>query len=371
MKNNQKCNAAALKHFIVAAVVFILPTLMLTPKSSAQIVTVLKGASCSDGPVTLNATDVPLLGARCDSAGVCAPSNRFAGIEVIIVSQFTCDSTPVDNFAFSNAKVGGGITANVVATSVFFKRTVGTGFGTADCVTGESGPSFVNHPEGCSALPPPPPCGSACLPDPCLDSITVAPSEDITSTGGGGDSPDCSPIIIDTKGQGFHLTSAADGVLFDIAGTGNPIRIGWTAAGSGNAFLALPDSGGVVTNGKQLFGNFTPQPASSRPNGFLALAVYDNADHGGNNDGVIDQKDQVFASLRLWIDDNHDGVCQPEELHKLADLGVLSIDLTYSLSHRVDQFGNVFRYRADINPGISGKSSSVDRKAFDVFFTAK
>ncbi|HET9183312.1 MAG TPA: hypothetical protein VFP59_14335 [Candidatus Angelobacter sp.] len=362
MKNNCKFKADALKRSIIATLIFSLPMLMLTRKSSAQIVSVLKGASCSDGPVTLNATDVPLLGARCDSAGVCGPSNPFSGIEIIIVSQFTCDSTPVDNFAFSNAKVGAGITANAVATSVFFKRTVGTGFGTADCVSGESGPSFVNDPEGCSPPPPPPP-----PPDP-----TDCPSDN------GDPQPICftdcscpSPIIVDTTGKGFHLTSASDGVLFDIKGTGNPLRMGWTTAGSGNAFLALPDSTGAVKNGTQLFGNFTPQPPSSSPNGFLALAVYDKPDHGGNNDGVIDQKDQIFSSLRLWIDDNHDGVCQPEELYKLPDLGVLSIDLTYTLSHRVDQFGNVFRYRADVNSGIPGKVSTVDRKAFDVFFTIK
>jgi hypothetical protein len=48
-----------------------------------------------------------------------------------------------------------------------------------------------------------------------------------------------SPIIIDTLGQGFHLTSDANGVTFDLAGTGSPVHLAWTDANYGNGFLAL------------------------------------------------------------------------------------------------------------------------------------
>jgi hypothetical protein len=176
-----------------------------------------------------------------------------------------------------------------------------------------------------------------------------------------------SPIILDLNGQGFDLTDATHGVIFDISGTGSPIRLGWTAPGADNAFLALPAADGLVHNGKQLFGNFTPQPPSNNPNGFAALAVYDLPANGGNGDGVIDSRDAIFASLRLWIDANHDGICQPEELHTLPSLGVNSISLKYALSQKEDQYGNVFRYRAHVNPD-DPDASRVDRKAYDVFF---
>lgn len=89
------------------------------------------------------------------------------------------------------------------------------------------------------------------------------------------------------------LTSAVNGVQFDITGTGKSVQMGWTAPGVTNAFLVLPDADGLVPNRKQLFGNFTPPPPSSNPNGFAALAVYDDPKNGGNGNGEIDPGDAI------------------------------------------------------------------------------
>src|ERR1700694_6046081 len=74
------------------------------------------------------------------------------------------------------------------------------------------------------------------------------PSEPPCVLGFAGDTQGpCSPIIIDTEGEGFHLTSAADGVMFDIRGDRHPVHIAWTAQGSRNAFLALDRNGdGII-----------------------------------------------------------------------------------------------------------------------------
>jgi hypothetical protein len=151
-------------------------------------------------------------------------------------------------------------------------------------------------------------------------------------------------------GEGFRLTNAINGVRFDIAGNGSPVQIAWTASDSDNAFLALPGSDGLVHNGKQLFGYYTPQPPSANPNGFRALAVYDEPKNGGNGDGIIDDRDQVFSSLRLWVDTNHDGICQPEELHTLPSMGVNSISLEYFQAGKRDPWGNIFEYGSAVNP---------------------
>lgn len=174
-----------------------------------------------------------------------------------------------------------------------------------------------------------------------------------------------SPIIIDTRGNGIRLTSPADGVLFDLRGTGTPRRISWTQSDSGNAFLVLDRNGnGTIDDGTELFGDRTPQPPSSTPNGFLALAKYDKPENGGNGDGIIDEKDAVFTSLRLWIDSNHNGISEPSELFSFAALGLNSISLQYRESSRRDEFGNVFRYRAKVQGG-----DGIDRWAYDVFLT--
>jgi len=54
--------------------------------------------------------------------------------------------------------------------------------------------------------------------------------------------------------------------MFDILGDGHPIKMAWTAAMSGNAFLALDrNHNGIIDSGKELFGNVTEQPEIRRP----------------------------------------------------------------------------------------------------------
>jgi len=180
-----------------------------------------------------------------------------------------------------------------------------------------------------------------------------------------------SPIIIDVLGNGFDLTDFQTGVMFDIDLDGSKEQLSWTKGQSDDAFLVLDrNNNGMIDNGGELFGNYTPQPrpvGEVSKNGFLALAEYDKPMQGGNQDGVINKSDSIFASLRLWHDANHNGISESNEVQTLEHFNLATLHLDYKESKRVDANGNRFRYRAKVK---DLKGAEVSRWAWDVFLVA-
>ena len=78
------------------------------------------------------------------------------------------------------------------------------------------------------------------------------------------------------------------------------------------------------------------------------MAVCDRLANGGNGNGLIDPGDRIFSSLRLWTDDNHNGVSEAAELDSLSGHRIAAIDLRYHRSTRKDRFGNAFRFHAAV-----------------------
>ncbi len=125
-----------------------------------------------------------------------------------------------------------------------------------------------------------------------------------------------SPILIDLQDNryGDELTSASQGVWFDINATGNLIRTAWTKPESRVGFLVLDrNSNGVIDDGSELFGNSTRKSDGSlAANGFDALQDLDR-----NGDQKIDSDDAVYSRLRMWVDSNHNGYSEVQELFTL------------------------------------------------------
>lgn len=179
-----------------------------------------------------------------------------------------------------------------------------------------------------------------------------------------------SPILVDVSGDGFKMTHANAGVVFDLNGDSVAGKIAWTEANSDDALLVLDRNGnGSIDSGRELFGDITPQPVpppNTQKNGFLALAEFDKVENGGNGDGLIGSSDAVFAQLRLWQDVNHNGVSESSELKTLSQLGVKALELNYKRSDKTDEHGNQYRYRAKV---IDDRSVKIGRWAWDVFLT--
>jgi hypothetical protein len=166
-------------------------------------------------------------------------------------------------------------------------------------------------------------------------------------------------------GNGLSLTNGNNGVNFDLNRDGFKEKIAWTTAGSDDVWLCLDRNGnGQIDDGNELFGNYTSQPTSLQPNGFLALAEYDKSEKGGNHDGVIDNKDDIFHSLKVWRDSNHDGISDPGELHPLPSAKIHALSLSYHQYGERDAHGNELKYRAKI---LSQGNKDLGWWAYDVF----
>lgn len=196
---------------------------------------------------------------------------------------------------------------------------------------------------------------------------------DTVCSGGSCDCPPegCnSPVIVDLLGHGYELTSAAAGVRFTLNPAQPTVQIAWTAAGSDNGFLVLDrNRNGSIDDGTELFGSVTPQPSTSLRNGFAALAMFDKPESGGNGNGVIDSGDAIFKSLRIWIDANHNGISEANELFPLNTFGIESISLDYKLDERRDRYGNRFRFRGKFSGHDPLTGAPFERTAYDVFLT--
>ena len=153
-----------------------------------------------------------------------------------------------------------------------------------------------------------------------------------------------SPIILDVARDGFKLTSAHDGVLFDLNSDGVPEQIAWTREGSDDSWLVMDRNGnGTIDSGTELFGNYTlAMPGVRALNGFEALKFL-----GQGIFTQVDASHAPFAKLQLWNDANHNGFSDPGELTPVS-ASVGAIGTTYQEKKKRDPNGNEFRQKGKV-----------------------
>jgi hypothetical protein len=154
----------------------------------------------------------------------------------------------------------------------------------------------------------------------------------------------CDPILLDFGGFGFELTSAEDGVRFDLDADGIAEQVSWTRGGSRDAFLVRDLNGnGTIDDGGELFGNATRLSSQSfASDGYAVLADLDRPEQGGNGNGHLDRGDRAYPELLLWTDTNHDGISDPVELITLGNRGIVAIRTEAAMSPWTDEHGNAF-----------------------------
>jgi len=70
---------------------------------------------------------------------------------------------------------------------------------------------------------------------------------------------------------------------------------------------------------------------------------------------MLDRRDMAFSRLKVWIDRNHNGTSEQDEIQTLDEAGVERIDLAYQSSKWQDMYGNTLRYRARVFTKTGGR----------------
>lgn len=78
---------------------------------------------------------------------------------------------------------------------------------------------------------------------------------------------------------------------------------------------------------------------------------------------MISDQDGLWGALLVWVDRNHNGLSEANELASLDSHKVVAIDLAFRESRRKDRYGNELRYRSKVL-----LEDRPNTNAVDVFF---
>ena len=147
-----------------------------------------------------------------------------------------------------------------------------------------------------------------------------------------------SPLVLDLDGDGIETITADSGVYFDHDGNLFQEKTAWVA--KDDALLVRDINGnGKIDNGTELFGNNSVLSSGEKAvNGFEALKDLDS-----NKDGIFNANDEAWNEVKVWKDNNQNGITEPDELLSLEQVGIVGINLDYNNQETVDENGNAHK----------------------------
>lgn len=146
---------------------------------------------------------------------------------------------------------------------------------------------------------------------------------------------------------------------FPLHGVKEGGRVNWPEAGSKGYFLVnLANGEKEVSKASQLFGQ-----DGVNSNGFESLKLHD-----ADKNGVINNKDKVWSTLKLWQDKNSNGLSEPEELISLQEKKVVSINLNYHAKKKLS-FGDRARARESSTFSYESKGKTLKADIIDVWLS--
>jgi len=142
------------------------------------------------------------------------------------------------------------------------------------------------------------------------------------------------PIIFDLNGDGFQFTNGDASFLFDLDADGVAEPTVWASHDDGVLVMDL-DGSGAIENGSEVLSNqFTGFGFGSSMEALRSLDA--------NVDGSVDARDALFADLRLWHDNNGDGLTQAGELLALDGFGISAISVVEEMRNETIEGQHVY-----------------------------
>jgi hypothetical protein len=177
----------------------------------------------------------------------------------------------------------------------------------------------------------------------------------------------CGRTMFNLQAPGNTVTSATI-EIWDRQGNGIDCNLSDTLAHELGHILGLTDNNTSACIGHIMGGR---PSGGTRSVSSSDCTVYDGPSYGGNGDGVISEDDLIWSHLRLWVDRNHDGISQPQEISSLGRFGIVAIRLDFSRVQEVDGNGNLHLLQSTYLKRVTARglgSRLVPYAIHDVFF---